>query len=77
MENQLDSRIGNHPRMGHIPRPDYAEVSRKALMEGCVRLWQVLASMERIVRHDRPRGVMPETLDARPRSRGISQYWND
>ena len=47
------------------------------LAEGCIRIWKRIASMERVLRNDRPRGVMPEVLTARPRSRGISTYWND
>ena len=73
----ISGKAVNHPRLKHLLVPDYEEVFLRQLSEGCIRIWQRIASMERILRNDRPRGVMPEVLTARPRGRGISQYFRD
>jgi hypothetical protein len=56
---------------------DSGEVFLRELSAGCIRVWQRVASMERILRKDEKRGVMPEVLTARPKGQGGLAYWND
>ena len=63
-----------HPRLR--PDPDYDVCG--VILAGKIAVQKRLATIERILRNERPRGVMPETLDAKPKNRGTTpryEYW--
>lgn len=68
-----------HPRLGTRPEPANDSFLRE-LQEGAKVIWQRIASMERILRRDKPAGMLPSELTAKPKGRGLTprhELWAD
>lgn len=49
-------------------------------MEQAVALMRALATLKRVLRNDKPRGVLPSKITARPKTKGLMprhEYWID
>jgi len=52
----------------------------KTMVDGAIAVWKRIASMERILRRDAPRGEVPAGYDAKPKGRGLTprhELWAD
>lgn len=71
----MQNEFAPHPRLT-TPEPTIFDV----LSAGVIRVWKHVATMERLLRNDKPRGVMPNPLSVRPKGRGLvprHELWID
>jgi hypothetical protein len=65
----MEKRVGNNPSRNNSGDTPVEEFTREApeVLRG---LLSNIARLERLLRQDRPRGVLPSVITARPKSRG-------
>lgn len=67
----INNRASLGRRAGSLP-----VVTRQRIEDLRVSVLKMKATMNRISRNDPPRGILPETLTARPKSRGTISYYS-